>query len=636
MWVSGLLWVGGAAVADSPMPLEPAQILAHLNRTVDWYHHLEPLEQIQVTADDAISRDRIRQESVTALRLAFDFGRAAAKQVSVPTAQNSAAKDSDATSSFSTQLEQSSDRLTQRITTLQAQIAALDERMAQAPAADRVALSAQRADATAALNLAREVQDSLQDMQRFQESALLGDSNGQGGLAAQVADLQTSVPEGVHSPKSVTAGTPATGVSAAAASTAPALAPATSTSNAPGFRPESAGVIALATEWLALHGLRSQLEAAIKETGSLLNEVASLRNAITAAVRKVVGTAFAVTTSSDPAQLSAQRAALEAGTATFKQLSTVLEPIGEQGLTLESTQNTLEAWRNSLNARAAGVSRYLVLKAGLLIASIAVVLIVSEIWRRATFRYLHDSRRRRQFLVLRRVAVWIALTFVIVFGLVSELGSIATYVGFLTAGIAVALQNVILAVVAYFFLIGRYGVRVGDRITLAGVTGRVIDIGLVRIYLMELAGPELHVSGRIVVLSNAVLFQPTALFKQIPGAEHVWHTVTLTIAATADVHEAQQRLKAAADAVYEKYRPSIERQYAIVQRLVDFETSTPQPQTRVRWTENGLECSVRYPVELENSASMDQQMLHALRAALAHDPSFALVTNGTLALKGSD
>ena len=197
-------------------------------------------------------------------------------------------------------------------------------------------------------------------------------------------------------------------------------------------------------------------------------------------------------------------------------------------------------WRASLV-----ISRYV---SGIVLGWVAVVLIVSDIWRRATFRYLHDVRRRRQFLVLRRVAVGIALTLVIVFGLVSEIGSIATYIGFVTAGVAVALQNVILAVVAYFFLIGRYGVRVGDRITLAGVTGRVVDIGLVRIYLMELSGPDLHATGRMVVLSNAVLFQPTALFKQIPGADFVWHTVTLTIAATADVSEAHKRLKAAAGA----------------------------------------------------------------------------------------
>jgi len=296
----------------------------------------------------------------------------------------------------------------------------------------------------------------------------------------------------------------------------------------------------------------------------------------------------------------------------------------------------LDDWRNTLENRMASVTRYLAIRIGIVLGWIAVVLIVSDVWRRATFRYLHDLRRRRQFLVLRRVVVAIALTVVAIFGLVSEIGSIATYIGFVTAGIAVALQNVILAIVAYFFLIGRYGVRIGDRITMAGVTGRVVDISLVRIYLMELAGADLHATGRMVVLSNAVLFQPTALFKQIPGADFVWHTVTLTIAATADVSEAHKRLKAAADEVYAKYRPAIERQHAMVQRFIDFDASSPQPEVRLRLTENGLECSVRYPVELDHAASIDQQMLKALRDALEHDSQFKLVATGAVVLRSSD
>jgi small-conductance mechanosensitive channel len=374
----------------------------------------------------------------------------------------------------------------------------------------------------------------------------------------------------------------------------------------------------------------------MKETDDLLAEIEKVRSALTAEVRKVAGSGITMSSSTDAAELLAQRQTLEAATVRFKQLSTVLVPLGEQGLTAESAAGTLNDWRESLETRMKSIARYLALRIGLLLGWIAVVLIVSEIWRRATFRYLHDLRRRRQFLVLRRVVVAIALTLVIAFGLVSEMGSVATYIGFVTAGVAVALQNVILAVVAYFFLIGRYGVRVGDRITLAAVTGRVVDIGLVRIYLMELSGPDLHSTGRMVVLSNAVLFQPTALFKQIPGADYVWHTVTLTIAATADVLEAHKRLQAAANAVYDKYRPAIEKQHAMVQRFIDFDASSPQPEVRMRLTENGLECSVRYPVELENAAVIDQQMLRALRDALEHDSQFKLVASGAVVLKSSD
>jgi glycerate-2-kinase len=56
----------------------------------------------------------------------------------------------------------------------------------------------------------------------------------------------------------------------------------------------------------------------------------------------------------------------------------------------------------------------------------------------------------------------------------------------------------------------------------------------------------------------------------------------------------------------------------------------------VRLTENGLECAVRYPVELENAAVTDQQMLKALRDALEEDAQFKLVSSGGVALKSSD
>ena len=643
------------------LPLTSDQVAGHLGETVDWFHHLAAMEQLQIAAGDMASRDKLHQESLTAVELAFAFGKACAVLLDAQSRQSAQAAQAGATASpaetkgFAGRLDQAAADVGQRVTALQAQLDDLNEKIAHARGNERETLVAQQGQVTAALKLAREVLGSVQDMEDFQASSIVGDNGNLSPLDGQIVDMERSVPE-AH-PESTTdshasskgqgaeAKKPAESTSAAT-STAAGTSTATGTSGgaAPNttqrptstFRADTAGVIALITQWFSLNSMRSQLAGSIKETGDLQAETEKVRSALTNEVRTIMGNGLAMSTSTDPAQLLAQRQALEAGTVRFKQLSTVLVPLGEQALVVESAASTLDDWRASLQTRMTSVARYLALRIGVLLGWIAVVLIVSEIWRRATFRYLHDVRRQRQFLALRRVAVGIALTLVIVFGLVSEIGSIATYIGFVTAGVAVALQNVILAVVAYFFLIGRYGVRVGDRITLAGVTGRVVDIGLVRIYLMELTGPDLHATGRMVVLSNAVLFQPTALFKQIPGADYVWHTVTLTIAATADVQEAHKRLKAAAEAVYDKYRAAIDRQHAMVQRFIDFDASSPQPEVRVRLTENGLECAVRYPVELENAAVTDQQMLKALRDALEEDAQFKLVSSGGVALKSSD
>jgi small-conductance mechanosensitive channel len=399
------------------------------------------------------------------------------------------------------------------------------------------------------------------------------------------------------------------------------------------FQPQSAGIVTLIGRWLTLHGYKVQLATAIKSTTTLETELTATRSRLLVTVRQLVGNGLASIASGSTAQLATQRPTIEAATGQLTELSSVILPLGEQALTVTSAQTTLQDWSHALAAQESSVAGYLGLRLGILLAWVVAVLVFAEIWRRVTFRFLPDARRRRPFLMLRRLVITVALVLVVIFNLVSQFGSVATYAGFVTAGLAVALQNVILAVVAYFFLIGRYGVRVGDRVTIAGVTGRVVDVSLFRIYLMELSGPDLHSTGRMVVLSNAVLFQPTAFFKQIPGADYLWHSVTLTIVATANVEEAYSKLQAAANKVYESYSDAIRRQHDLAQRFIEFETAVPGPEVRVRLTDNGLECMVRYPVVPEKSARIDQQMLDALRKALEGDEQFKLVASGGMALR---
>jgi small-conductance mechanosensitive channel len=652
------------AASEQPLPLNSDQAVAHLGETVDWHRHLTALEQQQPAAADTAARDRLHQQTLAAVKLALDFGKASAKLLNTQTPQTEANSGAASSKGFAGRLDQAAANIDLRINTLQSRLDALSKQMGGARGKERETLLAQKAQVDAALGLAHEVRESVQDMEDFEASSIAGDKGNLSPIDGQIVEIERSVPElrstrelrgraggggsganassggsagaggGAAASGSGSGGSGSNGGSGGGASGSGANATKSGSSNP--LRVESAGVIALVGEWFSLSDVRRQLNAAIKETGNLHDEIGGLRGALVTEVRNIVEKDLAIGNSNAVDELLARRAALQEDTSRFKQLSTLLVPLGEQALVVESAAGTLADWRMGLNTRMGAVARYLALRSGILLGWVALVLAISEVWRRATFRYLHDLRRRRQFLVLRRVAVGIALTLVIVFGLISEVGSIATYIGFVTAGIAVAMQNVILAVVAYFFLIGRYGVRVGDRITLSGVTGRVVDVGLVRVYLMELAGADLHATGRMVVLSNAVLFQPTALFKQIPGADYVWHTVTLTIAATADVAQAHQRLKTASEQVYEKYRGAIDRQHATMQRFMEFESSTPRPEIRVRLTENGLECSVRYPVELENAAVIDQQMLKALRDALEHDSQFQLVSTGAVMFKSSD
>ena len=129
-------------------------------------------------------------------------------------------------------------------------------------------------------------------------------------------------------------------------------------------------------------------------------------------------------------------------------------PLSKQAVLLDAYKSNLNSWRSAVSSRYYFTLKSLALRMAILALVVALVIALAEIWRKATFRYVHDVRRRSQLLLLRRIAIWIVIAIAIAFALASQIGSIATFVGLITAGVAVSLQTLIMAIAGYFFLIG--------------------------------------------------------------------------------------------------------------------------------------------------------------------------------------
>jgi small-conductance mechanosensitive channel len=99
-----------------------------------------------------------------------------------------------------------------------------------------------------------------------------------------------------------------------------------------------------------------------------------------------------------------------------------------------------------------------------------------------------------------------AITVVIVFVLASDLKSVATYFGLLSAGLLLALENVILATLGSLLLVGKRGIRIGDRVQVSGVTGDVIDMGMLQFRLREFDVENGRYTGHVATFSNSLVF----------------------------------------------------------------------------------------------------------------------------------
>jgi small-conductance mechanosensitive channel len=290
-------------------------------------------------------------------------------------------------------------------------------------------------------------------------------------------------------------------------------------------------------------------------------------------------------------------------------------PLSKEAVLLTQYRHNLTRWRESIRNQYADALKALGARLGLLLGLLAMVFIAAELWRRAVLRYVREARRRYQLLLVRKIVLW-ALTIAIVgYTSVSELGSFVTFAGLITAGVAVAMQSVLVSVVGYFFLIGKYGIRIGDRVQIGSVTGEVIDLGLVRMHLMELGGQgPLAPTGRVVAFANSIVFQASGgLFKQIPGVNLAWHEITFTLPPSGDYAAIKDRITSTVAAIVGEYRIEIERQTQEIQRTASFRSgASVQPQVQLQFSSAEVQVLVRYPVSLEHAAEMDERVSQAV------------------------
>lgn len=259
--------------------------------------------------------------------------------------------------------------------------------------------------------------------------AFTGHENGD--LASSIDDLERTVPD-VTSPAAI------------ASQTQPLSLPLPS-------KPGDSGILALSSEVTALGRKLRILDDEIHRTSNLRQSSDALRNPLLASLNKRLP-AVAVNSlqSNDLAELQQQKVRLDELAALVKALSPALIALDKQRVLLGAYTSHLNTWR------AAAIVEYRktwmdvierLVGAGLVIVALVVI---GAVMRRVTRRQMGDSDRRHIILVIQRVVLWVAIVVVAAFAFASDVTSLATFLGLVAAGIAVALQNVIVAALGYF------------------------------------------------------------------------------------------------------------------------------------------------------------------------------------------
>ena len=591
---------------------QEAAILSHLNAVVRIFRlATTPLQKVGEPSD-MLYRDQALAQTTQIASLAFESSRAEAALLAA-FAKQAGTQAAAPAEGEAQKLQAGRANVLQRLADLNTQLQTINQHLATAKPKQRAALLQQQEETEGGIQLYQAMSDAMRKI------AVSSDADMSGGLAGDIDRLQRSVPE---------------------------LGAGKTTAIVPGQLENlnvarDSGVSTQAVLLFQLLATRHAIDSWVVEADALHGQALTLRQPLIKLVRSVIasgqvlsqqtedqnGVAVNSPGSSTPppvdvSDIKAMRLRYEGVTSTFNAVSSALVPLTQEIIAIEQSRTNLLAWRTVVDSEYREVLRHLLLKVVTIAFALGILFILSSLWQRATTRYVHDIRRRRQLLVTRRVVIGFLSGLILIFGFVTQFNSLATFAGFITAGIAVGLQTILLSVAAYFFIVGRFGVRVGDRITVAGVTGDVIDVGLVRFYMMELAGSgtELQPTGRVAVFANSVLFQSgTPLYRQMPGAEYGWHELSVKLALTANYGEASDRLTHLVETVYDSYRTRIEAQHRQVEAWMDSAIPSPGIDSRLQLVEGGLQLYIRYPVELRQGSQIDQQITRSVVTLMEDD-----------------
>src|SRR5436190_1563551 len=190
-----------------------------------------------------------------------------------------------------------------------------------------------------------------------------------------------------------------------------------------------------------------------------------------------------------------------------------------------------------------GISPELQLRLLATLATMVGLWLVHRIALSLVYRRVRDPRSRYRWRKTLTYLVYVAGIVIVGPMWFAWVESFTTIVGFLSAGLAIALKDPVSNLAGWAFILWRRPFEVGDRVQIGPHAGDVIDLGLFQFTLNEIGAwvQADQSSGRIIHVPNGKIFtDPVANYNK--GFKYIWNEVPVLVSFESDWRKAKQIL----------------------------------------------------------------------------------------------
>ena len=203
-----------------------------------------------------------------------------------------------------------------------------------------------------------------------------------------------------------------------------------------------------------------------------------------------------------------------------------------------------------------------------------------------------------------------------------DASSFATYLGLLSAGLAIALQDPIGNFVGWIFILWRHPFSLGDRIQIGEYAGDVVDVSYFQFSLLEIGGwvDADQSTGRVLRVPNKTIFT-TTLANYSEGFSYIWNELEVVVTFESDWARAKEILVELSDIHATQKSDAAKKQISAAARkyLINYENLTPIVYTRV--IDFGVRLTIRYLTEPRQRRNTENLLWEDVLNTFAAEPT---------------
>ena len=261
----------------------------------------------------------------------------------------------------------------------------------------------------------------------------------------------------------------------------------------------------------------------------------------------------------------------------------------------------------------------------------AVILLVTYFIKRALKRTIKSNDNKYRARKAVNVFAYLLIVSVVLFVYSDKLGNIGVALGVAGAGIAFALQEVIISVAGWFSIVIGGTVGVGQRIKVGDVKGDIIDIGVMNTTVMEIGdwvAGDLY-NGSIVTIANSFVFKEKV---HNYSAEYpfLWDEIMVPLRTESDHQLARKVFTNVLNEVCGEYASNSEKQWGKLASKYRVEEAQVQPMVTLQFDENWTSFTLRYIVDYKKRRSTKDIIYTRLLDEISKYDDIIMIATSTL------